>query len=350
MEVYNGMARERLCELLEKIRGVRAAILGDLCLDVYWLADMKRSELSLETPHFPLPVVEERMSPGGGGNAAANLAALEPMKVFAVGVTGEDWRRAELLKLLGARGIDTAHVNSVPGIVTNAYCKPLRAGISETIYEDPRLDFCNYEPLGAEAEDAVIASLDAVVRDVDVLCVSDQHAFGVCTPRVRGHILTLARGGLTIVVDSRYNIDAYSRAILKPNEKECASAIGAACLEKLDDYEEAALKLSHKCGSEVIMTIGAQGAIYTDGSGATHIPARKVNGEIDIVGAGDTFMSGFSLALAAGAARPEAACLAALCSEVTIRKIGCTGDATPEEALAHYDHLPAPYVPSGGHR
>jgi len=209
------------------------------------------------------------------------------------------------------------------------------------VYEDPRLDFCNYEPLGAEAENAVIASLDAVAQDVDVLCVSDQFAFGVCTPRVRGHILKLARGGLNVVVDSRHYIDAYNGAILKPNEKECAKAVGVTGLEKFDDFTGAALKLSHKCGSEVIMTIGPQGALYTDGDEAVHIPARKVNGDIDIVGAGDTFMSGFSLAVATGATRLESAYLAALCSEVTIRKIGCTGDATAQEVLTRYDYSAA---------
>ena len=32
---------------------------GDGCLDVYWHADMTRSELSRETPHHNLPVVQE---------------------------------------------------------------------------------------------------------------------------------------------------------------------------------------------------------------------------------------------------------------------------------------------------
>ena len=36
----------------------RVGVIGDFCLDVYWLADMTRSELSRETPHFPLPVVQ----------------------------------------------------------------------------------------------------------------------------------------------------------------------------------------------------------------------------------------------------------------------------------------------------
>ena len=47
-------------KLIEKILGavksVRVCLIGDLCLDAYWTADMKKSRLSRETPHVPLPV------------------------------------------------------------------------------------------------------------------------------------------------------------------------------------------------------------------------------------------------------------------------------------------------------
>ena len=60
------------CDLTKLGKG-RIGVIGDFCLDVYWHADMTRSELSRETPHFPLPIVQERLSPGGAGNVVANL-------------------------------------------------------------------------------------------------------------------------------------------------------------------------------------------------------------------------------------------------------------------------------------
>ena len=77
---------------LGKLGKGRIGVIGDFCLDVYWHADMTKSELSRETPHFPLPVVRERMSPGGAGNVAMNLLALAPKAVHVIGVFGEDWR------------------------------------------------------------------------------------------------------------------------------------------------------------------------------------------------------------------------------------------------------------------
>ena len=49
----NYMTMEKLEALLSGIDGARVALIGDFCLDVYWTADMKQSELSRETPHFP---------------------------------------------------------------------------------------------------------------------------------------------------------------------------------------------------------------------------------------------------------------------------------------------------------
>ena len=45
--------------MFEGVNRAKVCLIGDFCLDLYWLADMRRSELSRETPHYPLPVVEE---------------------------------------------------------------------------------------------------------------------------------------------------------------------------------------------------------------------------------------------------------------------------------------------------
>ena len=77
---------------LSLIGRVRIGVLGDAALDVHWYADMKKSELSRETPHYPLPVVREEFSPGAAGNLAANVAALLPGRLDFCGVIGGDWR------------------------------------------------------------------------------------------------------------------------------------------------------------------------------------------------------------------------------------------------------------------
>jgi len=295
---------------------------------------MRLSELSRETPHHMLPIVEERMSPGGGGNVTANMAALKPSKIHVVGVIGDDWRGKELSKLLDALGIDVSHLLTTAGRFTNTFCKPLRTGYSHVVYEDPRLDFFNNSPHEKETEDRLIAALTKLAPQIDVLCVSDQQPYGTITERVREYILQLAAEGLTVIADSRERINLYNRGIIKPNEIEGAKASGVCDAAGIDDFYEAALQLAQ--GREVIMTIGAEGSLYAADGELVHIPANAVGGEIDIVGAGDTFLSGFALAIAAGANRLEAAKIAGLCSEVTIQKIGTTGTASAKEVQARY--------------
>jgi rfaE bifunctional protein kinase chain/domain len=331
MNTFDFITRPRLCGILEKIKNTRAAVFGDICLDIYWLADMCLSELSRETPHFALPVVEERISLGGGGNVSANMAALKPKSVTACGAAGTDWRGSELARLISGTGIEN-YIVSRPNLTTNAFCKPLRRGLSDIIYEDPRLDFANIKPLRKDVENGLIAALDKIAAQTDVLCVCDQlppTVYGAVTDGVREHICKLAENGLTVIADSRDKIGLFMNCIIKPNEIEAKRAAGT------DDYIEAALKLSKN--HEVIMTAGEKGSFYANKGEIVHIPARRVKGDIDTVGAGDTFLSAFALAAAAGADRLEAAFFAGLCGEITVQKLGTTGTAAPDEVLARYD-------------
>ncbi|MDR3644110.1 MAG: PfkB family carbohydrate kinase, partial [Clostridia bacterium] len=278
-KIFGGLEAARLDDLLVKAGRVRAAVIGDLCLDVYWYADMTKSELSRETPHFPLPVVGERMSPGAGGNVAANIAALSVQSTLALGVVGRDWRGSSLIEQLSARGIDTGGIVVSSGRTTNAYCKPLRKGISSLEYEDPRIDFDNFTPLLRADEQELIAALDAAAQGADVLCVADQMRFGCITRAVRERILSLAAQGLTVVVDSRDRIGLFGGCILKPNSVEGARAAGIACAPAESDIETQsgiALALADASRSQVCMTLGAYGCVCAQRGEGIYVPAREV--------------------------------------------------------------------------
>ncbi len=315
--------------LLAAIQGARVAVVGDFCLDVYWHADMTRSVLSRETPHHPLPIVEERMAPGGAGNVASNAAALGPRQVTAIGVIGQDWRGDALVRLLQAQGVDTVGLLAVPGRVTNAYIKPLRQGIGGAVQEDARLDFENHQPLAQETEEALLEQLAAC--DADVICVCDQMAHGCITDRVREALCAMGRGGRTVIADSRERIGRFTSVIIKPNEVEAARALNLPA----DTSPEHMLRALHACtGAPVVLTLGAQGSMVYADDAVTPIPAHNVPPPIDICGAGDTFLAALACALAAGANLTDAARLGSLASAVTIRKLNQTGTASPGEILA----------------
>lgn len=337
MEIFKGISAKKLDDILQGIKDIRVVLIGDICLDVYWKADMTRSELSRETPHFPLPVVEERMSAGGGGNAAVNIAALQPKSIKVLGVIGRDWRGEVLTHKLRDAGIDTEGLTVSDNAVTNAYCKPVRKGISDVEYEDPRIDFCNFENLRQEDEEKLLHTLTHNAKTADLLCVSDQLPFGCITPLVRRTILQIAETGTKVVVDSRDRLGLYEGVTLKPNEVEGMRALyGAYDPEKatLENYAETAKSLAIRNRSKIIMTLGSLGSLYADEQTATaviYIPSREVKPPVDICGAGDTYLAAFSCANAGGAKAWEAAAFANLAAEVTIQKIGMTGSAAPWE-------------------
>ena len=334
METIKRLNESQLNDILAGIAGVKIGLIGDLCLDIYWKADMKRSELSRETPHFPLPVVEERMSPGGGGNACANIAALKPARVEAIGVIGNDWRGNALHSELEKRGIGDENLVVSNDVITNAYCKPIRMGISHVEYEDPRLDFCNYKPLSEADEKALSVRLDKIVGDLDILCVSDQLMYGCVTPAIRRQIMRYAGEGLKVIVDSRDKLGEYKGVIMKPNEIEgwrIVHGSDKSRIDTFDAYVETVEKLTRINEAPVCMTLGDKGCLYSDGRQIMHIEAYPVEPPIDIVGAGDTFLAAFGLALGAGTAPGAAASFGNLAASITVKKLGTTGTASPEE-------------------
>lgn len=323
--------------ILNKLDNVKIGVIGDFCVDIYWYADMKRSELSRETPHFPLPVVEERFSPGAAGNVAANLAALAPKSVEVCGVMGDDWRGGLLRQALERCSVDASGLIIEEGRFTNAYCKPMRMGISDVVYEDPRLDFATLRQISPETEERVLDWLDSTAVRLDGLCVCDQLYDGVVTARVRKRLSELAKAGLHIVADSRYRATEFSGITVKPNEVECWRAvhgdIGVYSDPGEDALIDAAKTLSLRSGSKVLLTMGKRGsALCCGGDLSARVDANPIEPPIDFCGAGDTFLSAFTALDSIGATDPaDAMYIAGLASEVTIKKIGVTGTATRAE-------------------
>jgi rfaE bifunctional protein kinase chain/domain len=334
---YKGITNNRLQELLTEISNKKIGFIGDMCIDIYWYADMTKSELSRETPHFPLPIVEERYQLGAGGNVVANLVALNPKSISAIGVIGDDWRGMLVKKCLDSIHVDTDKMIEIKNHTTNAYCKPMRKGISNVIYEDPRLDFTGNK-IAVEYEEKIVESFNNMASRVDIICVSDQFMNGCISKKVRDAIAEVGKK-IQVIVDSRDRIAEYRNVIIKPNEVESIKDACKLCncdekifLDKgLLGFAEAGRILNEKLNCNVSMTLGNQGNMQIYNQRAIHVLPRDIKGPIDFCGAGDTFLSAYTCALAAGAAREEAGQIAGMASEVTICKTNQTGTATKEE-------------------
>jgi bifunctional ADP-heptose synthase (sugar kinase/adenylyltransferase) len=186
--------------------------------------------------------------------------------------------------------IDTSGLLYADGYTTNTYIKPLRRGISDLVYEDPRIDFENYNPPPPEAEQGMISNLRLAAKTADVICVSDQMAWGCDAKPIIRELIALGREGMPVVVDSRFRINEYTRVILKPNAWEAEQATG----EK--DPGKAAITLSGQTGDLVIVTLGEKGCVLADWEKLLYAPALSLAPPVDPVGAGDAFMAALALA------------------------------------------------------
>jgi rfaE bifunctional protein kinase chain/domain len=336
------LSRETLDSILSDISKLKIGVIGDACVDIYWHADMTKSELSRETPHHPLPIVKELFSPGAAGNVAINLKALGCQEVSVCSVIGSDWRGNMLSDLFDKAGIKDTYMLVEDNWITPAYCKPIRWGLQNAKQEDARIDFVNMTSLTDRQMEKLLEKIDQMMDSSDAVVVNDQFKCGIIAPEVRKRLTEWARRGKLIVVDSRDRIGLFEELIVKPNEVESLRwhrPDDNLPASTWDDWLEAGKRLSEKNCAPCCMTLGEHGAIWFDHGEYIHVPTTPVDAPIDIVGAGDCFAASLLCVLAMGLQGPTAIGFAHLSTAVVLKKMGMTGTASPEEILYRYEAI-----------
>src|ERR1700752_499196 len=97
----------RLQAIVERFKGKRIVVLGDLVADVFLYGEISRS--SREAPVLILNHRETQVVPGGGANAIHNLWALGA-KPLPVGLVGDEAEGRQLLEYFSNLGIDTSGI------------------------------------------------------------------------------------------------------------------------------------------------------------------------------------------------------------------------------------------------
>jgi len=326
-------------ELADRVRqfpNARVLVLGDVILDRYVTGTAHRL-----SPEAPIPVLRpagNRSTLGGAANVALNITTLGGQTML-IGVIGDDAAGAEMTRLvLAANGI-ACRLVVAPERPTTAKTR-FMAGSHQLL----RLDEETTEPLADAAAAAVLEHFEAGLDWADVVVLSD-YAKGVLGDAVLAAVLARAEARECMVVadPKRADFAAYrGAAILTPNELEVrlATRIDAAHDTEADRAGRAALDATG--GEAVLVTRSARGlTLVQRGAEALHLPARARE-VADVSGAGDTLVAALAVALAAGAALPDAAMLANLTAGISVGKQG-TATVSREELLGalHLEDLVA---------
>lgn len=346
------MDRARLESLLKKLPGVRVAVAGDLFLDRWLFIDPAKNEPSLETGLPAWQAVRDKRSPGAAGTVINNLGALGVGSIAAVSMMGEDGAGRDVELALEARGVDTRFIIRSRDILTPQYIKPMLLSEGGNAVEQNRIDVKNLRETPRALEEQLMANLTLAAEGADAVILLDQlteENRGVITHGMRRHAAELAekRPGLLIFADSRAFIHLFSHVTIKCNHLEAARMANRAAGEAFSREEvfEDLRRLTSQTGRTAFVTCGRHGIAAQEDERCVLVPAVRHSVPIDVCGAGDAATAGIVSALCAGAGPEEAAFIGNLAAGVTVRKIGDTGTATPEEMLSLFDEQYAEGAP-----
>jgi len=317
-----------LLHALEKGRGTRVLVIGDLMLDEYIWGNVDR--VSPEAPVQVLEWVSHHDGLGGAANVAQNLIALG-CEVWVAGVVGDDSKGERVRALLRECG---AHTNDVLSDAHRPTTTKLR--IMASSQQMLRIDRERTMRLGDEIQQRLIQSIEHRIPDVDGVICSD-YAKGVLTREVlsaaRAHT---QKAGKMILADPKGT--DYTRYVgfnvITPNLKE----LKAAAHLPVDTEEEivaAGRKILNEVkGDALLVTRGKDGmTLLRTEQAPFHIPtaAREV---YDVTGAGDTVLAVFAMGLFAGVDAELAAQLANRAAGIGVGKVGAAAVGYEEIAEA----------------
>jgi len=331
----------RLDEILDRARGLRIAVVGDVMLDVYLEGTVTRI-----SPEAPVPVVNvetERVALGGAANVAANVVTLGA-DCDLLGYVGRDEpglrMRAALAEPEG--GTLNARMVERPDRPTTTKTRVMARKHHVIRFDRERAD-----DLPDDCVDELCASIRDSVSGADALVLEDYNK-GVLVPAViRAALEAAERAGIPSVIDPKFRHfwEYHGATVFKPNAVELGAAMGETIRPHDDAWLEAAR--ARTGARHLLLTLGEEGMVLRgDSGGSLRIPtvAREV---YDVSGAGDTVTAFLAVALAAGADVEEAAILANYAAGIEVGKHG-VAVVTPDEvraAVAAHGTLPA--VPAG---
>jgi rfaE bifunctional protein kinase chain/domain len=318
-----------LVDVVESFSRQTIVLYGDLVADEYVFGEISR--VSREAPVLILRHRETQLVPGGGANAANNLADLGA-RVLPVGVVGDDAAGRALVDYFRRKRVDTSGIVRVRGWTTTTKTRYLAGWTHTTRQQVLRVDREPEAGVPAKVRATLLRIAGMRARRAAAVLVSD-YGCGAVTPaevrRLRAPLVAL---------DSRYAMLQYAGARITaatPNEPELESLYHARVGNDARRLEQLAARTMRRMKLRgLLVTRGKDGmALFERGRKPHYISIYGSDQVADVTGAGDTVIAVFTLALAAGASYLEAAHLANYAGGIVVMKRG-TATVTRDELLA----------------
>jgi len=318
--------RQKLERLFKKFDQVSILVVGDLMLDRFIWGSVSRI-----SPEAPVPIVEvtsESDMPGGSANVVNNLCALGA-RAYVCGIVGDDRIGQILRDKLTHKRIDLSGIMVNPERATT-----LKTRIIAHSQQMVRVDKENRVEVGDRETSRLIAYINSIVRAVDAIIIED-YGKGLVTQQLVSELIRLGKKHGTILsVDPKmgHRLDYGGITVITPNRAEAVWLAGVESSDRVALDHVGKSLLTRLACTGVLITLGEHGmCLFQKGRRPASIPttAREV---YDVSGAGDTVISAFTTALAAGSPMEEAAVVANYAAGVVVGKVG-TATASRSEII-----------------
>ncbi|MBG85555.1 MAG: D-glycero-beta-D-manno-heptose-7-phosphate kinase [Verrucomicrobiales bacterium] len=326
----------RARQIVKKFANTRTLVVGDLMLDHYLWGSVSRI-----SPEAPVPVVDfqrESWMPGGAANVARNLSEFGATTgVF--GVVGKDPAANQLRRLLKEQGIEHR------GLVATSTRQTIRKiRVVADRQQLVRVDRENKEPIDDRTTRRLLNAIDEQLVGVDALAVGD-YGKGVITEELLDGLRERCRArGVWLSFDPKpvHRLRLERLSLITPNRKEVFALSGLEDETRSDNplkdcnlMQAVEILMNSLQPALLLVTLGELGMLLCQrGDKPFHIPtmAQEV---FDVSGAGDTVISSFTMAIAAGASPVEAAIISNHAAGIVVGKVG-TATVSPKELLASF--------------
>ena len=295
------------------------------------------ADLVVRVPRFPQPgetISGEDLSiiPGGKGANQAVAAARQGTSVSMLGRVGNDSFGPELVNNLKQNHVDTSHVQ---------IDKTSSTGTATIIVDSNGQNVIVLSPGG---------NGKVVPADMNEVAFSDYQILLLQLEIPLETVLSAARrakeSGLRILLNPAPARSLPDELIsmtdfILPNEGELSLLTGQA-VNDISSAEKAAKVLLARGAQNVIVTLGAKGALIVSMEQVTHVNTYQVD-VVDTTAAGDAFIGGFASALLQNKSLEEAVHYSCACGALAATKFGAQPSLpTQEEVEKFLDQSPIP--------
>ncbi len=274
--------------------------------------------------HLPVggeTVMGSALSFGPGGKGSNQVTAAHRAGAELVFVTriGDDPLAATLTEHYKKDGISMKYVEVVPGAVTSTALIEVDGQTAQNsiVVVAPLLE--TISAADVERAEAEFASADVVLVQYETSVESILAAKALAKKYHKTFVVNPAP--FREMPEGFYDgVD-----LLTPNETEAGFLTGV----KITDTESAVAagaKLAEMGVGAAVITLGKNGALYTDGKESVHVPGLSVKA-VDTTGAGDSFNGGLCTALSEGADMKTALQFANCTGALSVTKHGAASAA-----------------------